>query len=99
MSGAERIRASFASAAGEGRTALIAYILSGYPSDADALAAAEAALAAGADMLEIGVPFSDPMAEGRPSPRPAVSRWRRAAGWRRRAGLCPRFARAATTSR
>ena len=64
MNGAEHIRASFASVAGEGRSALIAYILSGYPSETDALAAAEAALAAGADMLEIGVPFSDPMADG-----------------------------------
>jgi tryptophan synthase alpha chain len=64
MSGADHIRDSFASVAAEGRTALIAYILSGYPSEADALAAAEAALASGADMLEIGVPFSDPMADG-----------------------------------
>ena len=64
VNGAERIRASFASVAADGRTALIAYILSGYPSETDALAAAEAALAAGADMLEIGVPFSDPMADG-----------------------------------
>jgi tryptophan synthase alpha chain len=64
VTGAERIRRAFAAAAGDGRSALIAYILSGFPSDADALAAAEAALDAGADMLEIGVPFSDPMADG-----------------------------------
>ena len=64
MKGAARIRASFASAEASGRTALIAYILAGYPSEADALAAAESALAAGADMLEIGVAFSDPMADG-----------------------------------
>lgn len=64
MRGADRIRASFASAGEGGRTALIAYLLAGYPSEADALAAAEAALAGGADMLEIGVPFSDPMADG-----------------------------------
>jgi tryptophan synthase alpha chain len=64
MSGADRIRASFAAAAADGRAALIVYILSGYPSRAGALAAAEAALSAGADMLEIGVPFSDPMADG-----------------------------------
>jgi tryptophan synthase alpha chain len=62
--GTERIRAAFDSAAAERRAALIAYVLAGYPSEADALAAAEAALAAGADMLEIGVPFSDPMADG-----------------------------------
>jgi tryptophan synthase alpha chain len=64
VSGADRIRASFSAAAADGRTALIAYVLSGYPSEADALAAAEAALAGGTDMLEIGVPFSDPMADG-----------------------------------
>jgi tryptophan synthase alpha chain len=64
VSGADRIRASFASVAAEERAALIAYILSGFPSEADALAGAQTALAAGADMLEIGVPFSDPMADG-----------------------------------
>ena len=64
MSGPQRIRAAFDAAAADGRTALIAYILSGFPAEADALAGAEAALESGADMLEIGVPFSDPMADG-----------------------------------
>jgi tryptophan synthase alpha chain len=64
MTGPDRIRRAFELTAADGRSALIAYILSGYPSEADALASAEAALAGGADMLEIGVPFSDPMADG-----------------------------------
>ena len=64
MNGRKRIRAAFDSAAAEGRTALIAYILAGYPTEADGLAAAEAALTAGADILEVGVPFSDPLADG-----------------------------------
>lgn len=64
MNGAQRIRRAFDVAAAEGRTAFIAYVLSGYPSEADGLAAAEAALAAGADLLEVGVPFSDPLADG-----------------------------------
>ncbi len=64
VKGQQRIRGAFDSAAAEGRTALIAYILAGYPSEADGLAAAEAALAAGADILEVGVPFSDPLADG-----------------------------------
>lgn len=64
MNGPQRIRGAFDAAAADGRTALIAYILSGYPTDADGLAAAEAALAAGADILEVGVPFSDPLADG-----------------------------------
>ena len=64
MSGPRRIRQTFDAAAADGRTALIAYVLAGYPTEADGLAAAEAALAAGADILEIGVPFSDPLADG-----------------------------------
>jgi len=58
------VRAAFARADRSGRTALVCYVLAGFPSDADAIAAAEAALAAGADLLEVGVPFSDPLADG-----------------------------------
>src|SRR5688500_11441739 len=38
--------------------------MAGHPDDATSLAASEAALAAGADLLEIGIPFSDPVADG-----------------------------------
>ena len=64
MTGAGRIRDAFDAAAADGRTALVAYLLSGFPSEADAVAAAEAALDAGADIIEVGVPFSDPLADG-----------------------------------
>ncbi len=64
MGGSARIRSAFTAAADDGRTALIAYILSGFPTEAVALAAAEGALDGGADLLEIGVPFSDPLADG-----------------------------------
>ncbi|MEO5985612.1 MAG: tryptophan synthase subunit alpha [Candidatus Limnocylindria bacterium] len=64
MGGSAHIRSAFALAGDEGRTALIAYILSGFPTEADALAAADGALDGGADLLEIGVPFSDPLADG-----------------------------------
>ena len=64
MNGPQRIRLAFDAAAADGRTALIAYILAGYPTEADGLPGAEAALAAGADILEVGVPFSDPLADG-----------------------------------
>lgn len=43
---------------------LVAYLMAGYPSEAESLAAAEAALDGGADLLEIGIPFSDPVADG-----------------------------------
>jgi tryptophan synthase alpha chain len=46
------------------RKALIPYIVAGDPDAATTLAALHAMVKAGADILEIGVPFSDPMAEG-----------------------------------
>jgi len=63
-SGVDRISAAFASAKGERRAALMPYLTLGYPSRKASLAAAAAAVAAGADMLELGVPFSDPLADG-----------------------------------
>lgn len=46
------------------RKALIPYIVAGDPDAVTTLAALQAMVKAGADILEIGVPFSDPMAEG-----------------------------------
>ncbi len=48
-----------------GGTALIPYLVSGYPDRSRSIACMEAALASGAEMLEIGVPFSDPVADGK----------------------------------
>jgi len=62
--GARRVRGAFARAAAEGRSALVAYLMAGYPDEAAGLDAASAALRAGADLLEIGIPFSDPVADG-----------------------------------
>lgn len=59
MKGSERIRAAF----GE-RTALIPYLTAGYPTLGGDREVAEAFVEAGADILEIGVPFSDPLADG-----------------------------------
>ncbi|HYN63978.1 MAG TPA: tryptophan synthase subunit alpha [Candidatus Limnocylindrales bacterium] len=58
------MRAAFAAAAEAGRAAFVAYVMAGYPSDDDAAEAASAALRCGADLLEVGVPFSDPLADG-----------------------------------
>ena len=65
MNGPERIHRAFHAATSDGRAALIAYVLAGFPTQEDGVAAAEAALSAGADVLEVGVPFSDPLADGR----------------------------------
>lgn len=59
-----RIDATFAKLRVAGRTALIPYVTAGDPSPAVTLLLLHALVGAGADVLELGVPFSDPMADG-----------------------------------
>jgi tryptophan synthase alpha chain len=59
-----RIDERFAALRREGRAALVAYLTIGDPSVEDSFECARAALAAGVDILELGVPFSDPTADG-----------------------------------
>jgi tryptophan synthase alpha chain len=47
-----------------GRKALIPYLMAGYPEPAHTLALMQALVEGGADIIELGVPFSDPMADG-----------------------------------
>jgi len=59
-----RISACFDGLAGRGRTALIPYITAGDPEPGVTVPLLHALVEAGADILELGVPFSDPMADG-----------------------------------
>jgi tryptophan synthase alpha chain len=61
-SGLERIAAAFAAAAG--RAALMPYLMGGFPDPARSRAVGEAYVRGGADLIELGVPFSDPLADG-----------------------------------
>ncbi len=58
------IAAAFARAHAERRVALIPYVMSGYPDEATSEEIAVALGQAGADVLELGAPFSDPLADG-----------------------------------
>ena len=59
-----RIAARFADLAARGRTALIPFVTAGDPDLATTVPLMHAMVAAGADLIELGVPFSDPMADG-----------------------------------
>jgi len=61
---AERLDARLAEARGQGRAALVTYGVAGYPDRDTALAAFRAMAAAGADVIEVGPPYSDPLIDG-----------------------------------
>jgi len=67
-----RIDARFAALKAQGRAAFVAYIMAGDPDAQTTLAILNALPAAGADIIELGFPFSDPMAEGPPIQRAAL---------------------------
>ena len=59
-----RIDDTFARLRAERRTGLVAFLTVGHPSVEDTLRLVPALIEGGADIVELGVPFSDPMAEG-----------------------------------
>jgi tryptophan synthase alpha chain len=59
-----RIDAAFAALAERGEKGLVVYLTAGDPSDRVSLSYLRAAADGGADVLEVGIPFSDPMADG-----------------------------------
>ena len=60
----KRIAEAFENAKSQGRGAFVAYLTIGYPSLAKCEAAIDTLVSEGADIIELGVPFSDPFADG-----------------------------------
>jgi tryptophan synthase alpha chain len=65
MGSLDRIAAAFQKARSQNRAAFIAYICGGDPDFETSAAVMDTLLSAGVDVLEIGAPFSDPLADGR----------------------------------
>ena len=59
-----RIDATFARLRAEGKKAFVSYIMGGDPDAATSLAVMQGLPAAGVDIIELGLPFTDPMADG-----------------------------------
>jgi tryptophan synthase alpha chain len=55
---------AFAAARAQGRAALVPYVTAGHPSPEETAAVLEMLAEEGADLIELGVPFSDPLADG-----------------------------------
>jgi len=86
-----RIAGRFAALRASGRTGLIPYIAAGDPDPALTVPLMQALAGAGADVIELGVPFSDPMADGPVIQRAAERAIRNGVGLRRTVELVARF--------
>ena len=64
-----RLAETFVRTRNAGRAALVAFVTGGDPSPAATAAILDALVAGGADVIELGMPFTDPMADG-----PAIQR-------------------------
>jgi tryptophan synthase alpha chain len=62
VSGIERLAQAFADT--DKRAALMPYVMGGYPTLSDSLRIGQACVQAGADVIELGMPYSDPLADG-----------------------------------
>ena len=70
-----RIQSKLAQLKAEGRKALIPYVTAGFPYADITPDLMHAMVAAGSDVIELGVPFSDPMADGPVIQKPVKKRW------------------------
>ena len=92
--GARHIAAAFAAARAERRIALVPYVVAGYPDPEVSFEAACAAVDAGADLLEVGLPYSDPLADGATLQRASTAALRAGANFDRSLALVARIAAA-----
>ena len=90
--GGDRIRAAFEAAHRDRRAALVPYVVAGYPDDETSYEAAIACIDGGADVLEVGLPYSDPLADGATLQRASSAALRAGATFDRSIDLVRRIA-------
>ncbi len=59
-----RIKNKFQALRSKNQKALIAYVMAGFPTEKDTISAVRGLVKGGADIIELGMPFSDPLADG-----------------------------------
>lgn len=59
-----KIKSKFQDLRSKNQKALIAYVMAGFPSEKDTISAVRGLVQGGADIIELGMPFSDPLADG-----------------------------------
>ena len=94
-----RIDRRFATLKEEGRPALVTFVTAGDPDYDTSLDIIMALPEAGADIIEIGMPFSDPMADGPAIQASGLRALKAARPWSRRSTWCAPSAPATTTRR
>lgn len=93
-----RIQGCFEQLAAQGRKGLIPFVTAGDPADAQTVDLLHALADAGADVIELGVPFSDPMADGPVIQRSSERALARGVGLRSVLGYVARFRERNTTT-
>ncbi len=88
-----RLDTRFAALAQDGRAGLVTYVMAGDPDRETARAILKALPGAGADVIEFGMPFTDPMADGPSVQAAGLRHWPAARPWRRRSRISPGSAR------
>lgn len=88
MTAAKRLAGRFARARAEKRAALVVYLTADDPDGATSLRLMKAAVEAGADIIEIGIPWSDPSADGKAIQAAMHRALAKGGGLRRSLALC-----------
>jgi len=76
-----RIQNKFSELEKAGEKALVTYVMVGYPNHKDTLSAVRGLIEGGADIIELGFPFSDPLADGPVIQHASTISWKKEPRW------------------